>query len=179
MMEDLSLHLLDIAENAVEAKARRVDIRVEERRSRDKLVLVVTDDGRGMGPRQLARARDPFYTTKKVRRVGLGLPLLAQAAESAGGTLRLRSEPGRGTKVRATFKLGHIDRQPLGDVAETLVALLAGHPEVEFSYTHVTDTGRYVFRSREAAARRPPGATAVSGIRKNIRDGLARLRRMS
>ncbi|MBM3309900.1 MAG: ATP-binding protein [Candidatus Aminicenantes bacterium] len=179
MMEDLSLHILDIAENAVEAKARRVDIRVEERRSKDRLILQVTDDGRGMGPRRLARARDPFYTTKKVRRIGLGLPLLAQAAESAGGALALRSEPGHGTKVRATFKLGHIDRQPLGDMAETLVALLVGHQGIEFNYTHVTDTGRYVFRSRDAAAFGPSGAPAVSGIRKKIRDGLARLRRTS
>ena len=84
MMEDLSLHVLDIAENSIAAKARRVAIRVEERRSKDRLVLEISDDGRGMSPRLLSRALDPFVTTKKAKRIGLGLPLLAQAARAAG-----------------------------------------------------------------------------------------------
>jgi anti-sigma regulatory factor (Ser/Thr protein kinase) len=176
MMEDLSLHVLDIVENSIEAKARKVAVRVEERRSKDKRVLEVADDGRGMGPRLLARALDPFVTTKKIRRVGLGLPLLAQAAEAAGGRISLRSAPGRGTKVRATFKLSHIDLQPLGDMAETLSALVAGHPEVEFRYTHITDAGRYVFRVRPGDLP-PAGVRVISKIRSDIRDGIARLRR--
>ncbi|MBM3293299.1 MAG: ATP-binding protein [Candidatus Aminicenantes bacterium] len=174
MLEDLSFHVLDIAENAVSAKAKRVSIRVEERRSKDRLVLEIKDDGRGMGRRRLARARDPFFTTKKTRRVGLGLPLLAQASEAAGGGMKIDSEPGRGTKVRATFRLGHIDRQPLGDMAATLEALVVGHPAVDFRYTHVTDTGRFIFRSRDSA-----GFPEASGLKKKIRDGLDRLRRTS
>jgi anti-sigma regulatory factor (Ser/Thr protein kinase) len=179
MMEDLSLHILDIAENSIEAKARRIAIRVEELRSKDRLILEISDDGRGMGPRLLGRAFDPFVTTKKTRRVGLGLPLLAQAAEATGGRVRLRSAPGRGTKVRATFRLGHIDRQPLGDIAETLAVLIAGHPETEIRYTHVTDAGKYIFRSRDLGGPRPSGPQGFSGIKANIRDGIARLRRKS
>lgn len=181
MMEDLSLHVLDIVENSLAAKARKVAIRIEERRSRDRRVLEIADDGRGMGRRRLARALDPFFTTRTTRRIGLGLPFLAQAAEATGGKLRLSSEPGRGTRVRATFRLGHPDLQPLGDMAETMSVLIAGHPETEFRYTHVTDAGRYVFRGGGLRPRpgesSPHGTRALAGIRKEIRSGLARLRR--
>jgi hypothetical protein len=180
MMEDLSLHVLDIVENSLAAKARKVSIRVEESRSRDRLVLAIADDGRGMGARRSAQALDPFFTTKKkARRIGLGLPFLAQAAQAAGGGLKLTSAPGRGTRVRAIFRLGHVDRQPLGDMAETLAVLVAGHPETEFRYTHVTDAGRYAFRSRDGRARPggAPGPRSLSGMKEEIRSGLARLRR--
>jgi len=176
MLEDLSLHVLDIAENSIRAKARRVAIRVEERPSKDLLVLEITDDGRGMGPRLLARAMDPFVTTKKAKRIGLGLPLLAQAAQATGGRVRLRSEPGRGTKVRATFRLGHIDLQPLGDMAETLTVLMVGHPEVHFRYTHITDAGRYVFQTGSGKAA-SAGIQDIAGAKKDIRGGIARIRR--
>jgi anti-sigma regulatory factor (Ser/Thr protein kinase) len=182
-MEDLSLHILDIAENSVEAKARRVAIRVEERPDKDRLVLEIADNGRGMGPRLLAKAMDPFVTTKKTRRIGLGLPLLAQAAQAAGGSVRLRSAPSRGTKVRATFRLSHIDLQPLGDIAETLAVLIVGHPEVDFRYTHVADRGKYIFRSRDLRDRFGDGSPAIASVipevKSHIRDGIARVRRTS
>ncbi len=176
MMQDLSLHVLDIAENSIAAKARRVAIRVEERHSKDLLVLEITDDGRGMGPRLLARALDPFVTTKKRKRIGLGLPLLAQAAQATGGRVKLRSAPGRGTTVRATFHLSHIDLQPLGDMAETLTVLMVGHPDVHFRYTHITDAGRYVFRPGPGLV---PAVSlpAIAGIKKEIRSGIASIRR--
>jgi Histidine kinase-, DNA gyrase B-, and HSP90-like ATPase len=181
MMEDLSLHILDIVENSLAANARTISVRVEERRSRDRLVLEIVDDGQGMEAKRRARALDPFFTTKTTRSVGLGLPFLAQAAETAGGKLVLSSEPGRGTKVRATFRLGHIDLQPLGDIAETLAVLIAAHPETDFRYTHVTDDGRYAFRSRDVRSRpgdkAPSRPRSLSGMKEEIRSGLARLRR--
>jgi hypothetical protein len=176
MMEDLSLHILDIVENSIAAKAQRVAIRVEELPSRDRLVLEVSDDGRGMSPRMLARALDPFVTTKRAKRIGLGLPLLAQAARATGGRLTLRSWPGRGTRVRATFCLSHIDLQPLGDMAETLSVLMVGHPDVRFRYTHRTDTGSYVFRSSPSSVS-PGEMRATGGIKRDIRSGIARIRR--
>ena len=180
MMEDLSLHILDIVENSIAAKARRVSVRVEERPSRDRRIMEIVDDGRGMGAKLKAKALDPFVTTKKARRIGLGLPFLAQAAEAAGGGLKVASVPGRGTRVRATFRLGHIDLQPLGDVGETFAVLIAGHPDVQFRYTHVTDAGRYVFHSRDVFARTgaatPLTPGTLSGIRKEINGGIARLR---
>jgi NADH:ubiquinone oxidoreductase subunit E len=144
-MQDLSLHILDIAENSIEAGARRIVIRIEERPRLDRLTLEIADDGRGMNDELLARAKDPFVTTKTGRRIGLGLPLLAQAAEAAGGALSIASRPGRSTRVQATFRLSHIDRKPLGDIAQTMAVLIAGHPDIDvlpFRYARSPDSPR-------------------------------------
>ena len=135
-MIELSLHILDITENAVRAKARQVLISITEDRTNDRLTLEIRDDGTGMTTEDLKRVLDPFYTTKKVRRVGLGLPMLAQAAENAGGCIEIESEPGKGTVVTVAFQLTHMDRQPLGDLAGTLVTLITGNPEMHFVYRH-------------------------------------------
>lgn len=181
MMPDLSFTILDLVENSVEAKARRVAVRVEEFPSRDRLALEISDDGRGMGSELLSRAASPFVTTKTTRRIGLGLAFLAQGAKAANGRFRIRSAPGQGTRVRATFQFSHLDRPPLGDVAETMAVLITGHPEAEFRYTHLTETGRYVFRSRDFRGRpggNPPAEPpAMSEIKNNIRAGIARVRR--
>jgi len=139
-MEDVSLHMLDIAENALRAGAKNIFIRLSVGKREDRLVLEVTDDGEGMNDETRRRSLDPFFTTKRGRRVGLGLPLLAQAAEEAGGTLEVQSAPGKGTKVIATFGLSHIDRRPLGDIEQTLQCLKATHPEVCFRFESV-ETG--------------------------------------
>ena len=136
-MEDISLHILDIAENALRAGAKNVFIRLAQSKRDDRLVLEVTDDGEGMNEEARKRSVDPFYTTKRGKRVGLGLSLLAQAAEEAGGELEVQSAPGKGTKVIATLGLNHIDRKPLGNIEETLRCLRATHPEVCFRFESV------------------------------------------
>ena len=136
-MEDISLHILDIAENALRAGAKNVFIRLAQSKRDDRLVLEVTDDGEGMNDEARKRSVDPFYTTKGGKRVGLGLPLLAQAAEEAGGELEVQSVPGKGTKVIATLGLSHIDRKPIGNIEETLQCLRATHPEVCFRFESV------------------------------------------
>jgi signal transduction histidine kinase len=133
-MEDVSLHILDIVENALRAGAKNVEIRLAQVKRADRLVLEVTDDGEGMNDETRRHSLDPFFTTKRGKRVGLGLPLLAQAAEEAGGTLEVHSALGKGTKVIATFGLSHIDRKPLGDIEQTLQCLKATHPEVRFRF---------------------------------------------
>ena len=142
-MLELSLHILDIAENSIRARARRVMIDMTEDREADRLTLEIRDDGKGMTEEERKRALDPFYTTKKVRRVGLGLPMLAQAAANTGGSLEIESNPGSGTRVRVAFGLSHIDRQPLGDLPGTIVALIAGSPDVHFVYRHHRDGRAY------------------------------------
>lgn len=139
-MEDVSLHILDIVENALRAGAKNVAIRLAQCQKEDRLVLEVTDDGEGMNEETRQRSLDPFFTTKHGKRVGLGLPLLAQAAEAAEGKLEVQSAPGQGTKVIANFGLSHIDRKPLGNIEETLRCLRATHPEVRFSFERV-ETG--------------------------------------
>ncbi|NPU85700.1 MAG: sensor histidine kinase [Syntrophaceae bacterium] len=148
-MLELSLHVLDIAENSTRAEAKHILIAVREDSEQDRLTLEIRDDGAGMTEEALAKALDPFYTTKKVRRVGLGLPMLAEAAGKSGGELTLESRPGEGTRVRVTFGLTHIDRQPLGDIAGTLVTLLTGHPQTELVYRHERDGRHFVLDTRE------------------------------
>ena len=135
-MEDLALHILDISQNSIEAGATELDIELTEEIEADRLVIEVRDNGPGMSPHALARATDPFYTTRKTRRVGLGLPMLAEAARAAGGELSIDSKPGAGVRVRATFRHGHIDRAPLGDIETTLMVLMAGHPDLRLRFRH-------------------------------------------
>ena len=135
-MEDLALHVLDIAQNAAEAGATRIDVRVDEDPAADRLRSSSRDNGRGMDAATAARRADPFFTTRETRIVGLGLALLRQAAEAAGGGLTVASQPGRGHAVTAAFDLGHLDRAPLGDLETTVLVLLASHPDLDLEWTH-------------------------------------------
>jgi signal transduction histidine kinase len=148
-MEDLSLHILDIAENSISGSARRIEIRIEEDAGSDMLTIEIKDDGKGMDEQTLQKALDPFFTTRTTRRVGLGLPLLAQAARQTNGKIKLTSKPGQGTTVKATFSLSHLDRQPMGDIQETIRTLVAGHPEIDFLYEYKTNDSIYHFDTRE------------------------------
>ncbi len=140
-MEDLSLHILDIAENAVRAEATRIEIILTKDEGHDLLTLEVRDNGKGMDAGTLARIRDPFFTTKQ-KKTGLGIPLLAQTAELTGGSVEITSQPGAGTVVTATFGWCHVDRPQLGDIASTVVTLIAGHGgEIEVLYEEQTGSG--------------------------------------
>jgi len=139
-MEDLSLHILDLVENSLAAKARNVAIRLREDGNADLLTLEIEDDGEGMEEEKKREALNPFFTTKG-KKTGLGLALLAQSAQEAGGRVELESRQGRGTKVTATFRLSHIDRRPLGDLEETLRCLRGTHPEVSISFAYDRSNG--------------------------------------
>lgn len=148
-MDEIALHVLDIAENSLAAGARRIKIAIEEQRRRNRLVIRIRDNGRGMSARLLKRCLDPFYTTKKVRRVGLGLSMMAQACRSAGGCLNIRSAPGRGTAIRAEFVYNHLDRQPLGNMALTIVNILAAADRnVDLFYEHRVERRVFQFDTR-------------------------------
>jgi len=146
-LEDLSLHILDIVENAISAKAKKIEILVIEEPREDRLTIEIQDDGIGMDEEVSQKAVDPFFTTRSSRRVGLGLSLMAQAAQEAGGSLRIESKLGKGTKVMATFQYHHIDRKPLGSMVETIMTLLFGNPELEIFYTHKKEGKSYVLSS--------------------------------
>jgi len=173
-MEDLSLHILDIVENATAAGATLVEIRIEERSAEDRLELRVRDNGRGMDEAMVERVRDPFVTTRTTRRVGMGIPLLEQSAREAGGSLEIRSTPGRGTEVRALFRAGHIDRRPLGDLAETMIALLLGHPETDFVFEHAVDGRATGFDTREIREHLQGAPLTDPAVLRLIRELLGR-----
>lgn len=135
-MEDLSLHILDIVENSINARAKNVKIEIIEDSAENLLTLIVKDNGTGMDEETKKKAINPFFTTKENKKVGLGLSLLAQAVEEAGGELKIESEQGKGTKIIATFKLNHIDRKPMGNLNETMKCLKATHPEINFFFDY-------------------------------------------
>jgi hypothetical protein len=135
-MEDLSLHILDIAENSVAAKANKIEIRISEDKEKDLLSVEIIDNGLGMDKGTLEKALDPFYTSKTVRRFGFGLSLLSEAAKAANGHFSLQSKKGEGTHIKADFQHSHIDRQPLGDVGQSILTLIIGNPEIDFIFEH-------------------------------------------
>lgn len=148
-MLTLADHILDIAENSVRAGAKLIQITIEEDSATDQLTIEITDDGHGMGKDVLEKVLDPFYTTKTVRRVGLGLPLLRDAANRSGGTFQLKSEENRGTAVKATFGLRHLDRQPLGAIINTIIILIISNSDIDFFYKHRHNDRRFEVDTRE------------------------------
>ncbi len=147
-MLELSLHILDIVENSTRAGAKRVHIDIMEDTKRDLLSIEILDNGSGMSEDVLKKAMDPFFTTKTVRNVGLGLPMLSHAAEKTGGTFIIESKGEEGTRVLAEFKLSHIDRQPIGNMASTMVTLVVGNPDVDFIYRHRHNDREYILDTR-------------------------------
>jgi len=178
-MIELALHILDIAENSLRAGATLVEIEVIEDLARDRLSIMVRDNGHGMSPEELERALDPFYTTKKVRRIGLGLPMLKQACQSTGGSFTIESEPGLGTRIVAEFVHSHIDRQPLGDIPGAVIALILEKPEVDILYTHRRDASEYTMDTRvirtELEGIPLNHREVITLIRENMIDGIREL----
>lgn len=175
-MEDLSLHVLDIVQNSVKAGASIVSVGITEDKRQDRLVLTVEDDGSGMDGETLARVTDPFFTTRTTRKVGLGLSFLKAAAIATGGDMTIASKPGYGTRVEAVFGYDHLDRPPLGRMDDTMAALIACNPDMEFVYRHRTGCGEYELDTREM--RQMLGAVpldtpaVVDWVRADVAEGL-------
>jgi anti-sigma regulatory factor (Ser/Thr protein kinase) len=150
-MRDLSLHILDIASNSVKAGAKNISVTVAADTDADTLAIVIGDDGCGIPKEMLERIFDPFTTSRKTRAVGMGLPLLKQIACDAGGTVTIDSTVGVGTTVTATFVLSSVDRLPLGDLTETIIALINGAPDIIYTVKVRCNSSEYVFDSGEAA----------------------------
>ncbi|MGA2667874.1 MAG: ATP-binding protein [Ignavibacteria bacterium] len=148
-MKDLSLHILDIAENSIEAGAKNIGIIIDEDISNDLLTLEINDDGRGMDAEYLEKVTDPFVTTRTTRKVGLGISLLKAAAESANGKLIINSTRGIGTVIKATFQLTHIDRKPVGMISDTILTLVVGNPDINFNFQHLRNGFHFTFNSGE------------------------------
>ncbi len=149
MMTELSLNVLDVAENSVRAKASLVEITVSADTTQDLLTIIIKDDGCGMSAEQVAQVIDPFFTSRTTRKVGLGIPFFKYAAESAGGSFALVSTVGVGTTVTATFGLSHIDRMPLGDISATIHNLIVYHDEIDFLYQYCYNQNSFTLDTRE------------------------------
>ena len=175
-MKDLSLHILDIVENSVAARADKIEIRISEDEKNDRLSVEIIDNGTGMDKDTVQKVLDPFYTSKKVRRFGLGLPLLSEAAKAAEGQLSIESKKGVGTKIKADFQYSHIDRKPLGDIGQTIITLVIGNPEIDLVYVHRKNGHEYSLDTRKIKAQlKEMPINSPAGIRM-IREDLNKLK---
>ncbi len=155
-MKELSLNILDIAENSLKAGASLTEILIEERDS--VLTLTIKDNGCGMSDEIEKNVGNPFYTTRTTRKVGMGIPLLKLAAEQTGGGISIHSQTieeapdSHGTTVTAKFFMDHLDFTPLGDVTSTITTLIQGHPDRDFLFRHTKVGGEVILDTRELRA---------------------------
>ncbi len=179
-MKEISLHILDIAENSVNAGADRIIIEIIENLNNDRLSIRISDNGKGIDSETLAVISDPFVTTRKTRRVGLGIPFFKAAAEACQGNLQITSELGVGTMVEVNFQLSHIDRMPLGDLENTLANLLIGYPKIDWLIKYDADEMHFEMDSKEikeilgdVPLSEP---SVIEYIRQQLIDGIGKIR---
>lgn len=149
MMPEISLNILDVAQNSISAGSLMTEIEICIDTASDTLEVMIADNGSGMTQDQAARVVDPFFTTRTTRKVGLGVPFLKMAAEFAGGSYSMESEPGKGTKISAVFGLRHIDRMPLGDMAGTMISMIGSNPDLDFIFRYSVDKNSFIMDTRE------------------------------
>ena len=178
-MQELSLHILDLAQNSLRAGATLVAVTLAESTARRTLDISISDNGKGMDKKTASQAADPFFTTRETRGTGMGIPLFKMAAELSGGCFSLWSEPGKGTRISARCCTGSIDLAPLGDLAATMLALISANPAQDFLCRRSIDHREYALDTRElkkALGDVPINTPAVlEFIRKDLEDGLAEL----
>ncbi len=148
-MNDLSLHVIDIIQNSLKAGASLLKLIIAENLNEDSLLITIEDNGLGMSREQIEKLEDPFFTSRTTRRVGMGIPLFKQSAEQSEGSFEVVSIEGEGTRVTARFRHSHIDRPPLGDIANAFILMVSANPFVEFLFTYRYNTKEYIFDTVE------------------------------
>ena len=151
-MRELSLNVLDIVQNSITAKASLIEIELIEDINDDILKINIFDNGKGMTEEQIKSVTDPFYTTRTTRKIGLGIPLFKMAAEMSGGTFKIESAVGVGTKIYTSYIHSSIDRMPVGNINETVSMLIRMNPDIDFIYTHSYNEKSYSLNTRELRA---------------------------
>ncbi len=149
MMTEISLNILDVAQNSVKAGAKLTEISIEVDKNNDKMTVIIKDDGCGMTKEQVEKVVDPFFTTRTTRKVGLGVPFFKMACESTGGSFSITSQVGVGTIVTAVFILSHIDRMPLGDITSTIHSLIIYNQQLDFLYKYKVGESEFILDTRE------------------------------
>ncbi len=148
-MRELSLNILDIAQNSIVAGASLTEILVKEDTKEKTLLIGIYDNGKGMSEEQVKNVQDPFFTTRTTRKVGMGIPLFKLAAEQTGGSFKITSELGVGTRVDAVFKTDSIDFTPIGDIEATVSTIVSMNEDKDFVYTRSVDEKEFVFKSAD------------------------------
>lgn len=148
-MTEISLNVLDVAENSVRAGASLIEVTLTINQSKDLISVIIKDNGCGMTPEQLDSVEDPFFTTRTTRKIGLGIPFFKMAAESTGGSFSIDSTKGVGTVTTANFVISHIDRMPIGDMNCTIHSLITLNTHIDFVYTYNFNGNSFILDTRE------------------------------
>ncbi len=148
-MRELSLHILDIAENSLRSGASLIEIKINEDSDKNLYQIIIEDDGCGMSQCYQDRVLDPFVTERKTRNVGLGLPLFKQTSEMCSGELILKSDLNKGTIVEVNMKRNHIDMPPMGSITDTIISLILAEEECDICFVHKVDDYEYTFSTKE------------------------------
>lgn len=151
-MQELSLHILDIMQNSIRAEASQIKLFIEENTVSNKLSISIEDDGKGMSDEMKENVKNPFVTSRSLRKVGLGIPLLNQLCIECNGNVTIQSQKNIGTKIIATMEYDHIDRLPLGDMAKTITTLIMGKPTIHYIYIHSLNDKSFTFDTEEIKA---------------------------
>jgi hypothetical protein len=179
-MKDISLHILDIVENSINAGATLVQILLKEDRGKDLFSVVIKDNGKGIPAEVREEVLNPFYTTRTTRKIGLGLSLLAQAAKETGGGIAVTSGEEGGTSVKADFRPSHIDMKPLGSIADTLIVLIVGNPLIDFIFSYSVNDDNFSFDTRDIKAELEGipinSPSVITPIRESITRSLAAMK---
>lgn len=148
-MKDISLHLMDIVQNSISAKASKIETKISTENYTDELTIAISDNGCGMDEEFLKMVINPFTTTRTTRKVGLGVPMFKDSAEMTGGRFEIHSIKNEGTSLKATFKISNIDRLPLGDIAETMMGVILSSPDIQWILELENDSENFRFDSFE------------------------------
>ncbi|QEK12318.1 sensor histidine kinase [Crassaminicella thermophila] len=178
-MKELSLHILDIVQNSITAKATFIQIIIEENEKENFINIKIIDNGIGMNKDLLEKVINPFVTTRKTRKVGLGISLFKAAAERCNGRFYIQSELGKGTEIFASFERDHIDRAPLGNMVDTIITIIMANEKIDYVYKHTFNECEFIFDTREirkVLGGMPLNDVAVIDWMKNyIIDGIKEL----
>lgn len=147
-MKELSLNILDLAQNSIEAGAKNLIIEILENQE-GYLIIRLTDDGYGMNKELLKEVKDPFKTTRTTRKVGLGIPFVEMNAKQSGGEVTITSNKGKGTIIEASFEQNNIDRPPLGKITDTVEMLLIANPLLHLTVRYTSLLGEFILDSND------------------------------
>ena len=178
-MRELSLHILDIAENSIAANAKDIEISIFEDTINDTIKIKIQDNGKGIDKEMLEIISDPFTTSRTTRKVGLGIPLLKAAAEEVNGSFKIDSLRNHGTALEVSLQRSHIDRMPLGDLPGTFLTLLVSNPDIHWIFMYMIDNENFLFDS--APIKKVLGDVSftepqiLAHIREHIEQGIYQL----
>ncbi len=180
MMEELSYHILDLVQNSIRAKATEVEVEIEDSEKKDELIIKVKDNGIGMDKETLRRVTDPFYTTKKEKKVGLGVSLLKETALLCDGKFSIKSQPKKGTTVLAKFKRSHIDLPTIGNLEDTILSIISSSQTFDIVFKIKTDKGEFILDSKDIKKELGDeiplcSPEVISFLREYINSGIKRI----